>query len=63
MINQNEPRRLLRIGEAAIYSATSRATLYVEWKKGNLQFIKLGHATRVEIAELDRWINEKAGVA
>jgi len=58
MAKEPETRRLLRINEAAIYAAISRATLYSEKSKGNIQFIKLGTATRIEVSELDRWIDE-----
>lgn len=52
------PRRLLRVNDAVAYTAMSRATLYAEIKAGRLSPTKLGHATRFEVSELDRWINE-----
>lgn len=55
--------RLLRVSDAVVYAATSRAKLYNEMKMGALKFIKLDSATRIEITELDRWINETAGIA
>lgn len=58
-----ETRRLLRINEAAIYAAISRATIYSEIKQGRLKLIKLGHASRIEVTELDRWIDETAAAA
>lgn len=51
--------RLASIPNAAIYTATSRAKLYTEHKAGNISFIKLDGATRVEFEELDRWIDVK----
>lgn len=53
----NKPR-LMRINDAAAYSGMSRATLYSERKKGNLQFVKMFGATRIELSELNRWIND-----
>lgn len=52
--------RLMRINDAAAYCGMSRATLYSEWKKGNLKFLKVFGATRVELAELNRWIDVTA---
>lgn len=52
--------RLLRINDAANYCGMSRATLYSEWKKGNLKFVKMFGATRVEFTELNRWIDSTA---
>lgn len=57
---KKEYRRLLRINEAAIYIAYSRAKLYTEIKAGNIKLIKMGHSSRIEITELDRYIDEKA---
>ena len=54
------PPRLMNLCDAVAYSATSRAKLYLENKAGRLNFIKLDGATRIEVAELDRWINAKA---
>lgn len=52
--------RLLSVNDAATYSGMSRATLYSEWKKGNLKFVKMFGATRVELTELNRWIDSTA---
>lgn len=52
--------RLLSVSSAVLYSATSRAKLYEEMKAGNLRFIKLDSATRIEVTELDRWIDSKS---
>ncbi len=54
------PPRLMTLSGAVAYSATSRAKLYLENKAGRLNFIKLDGATRVEVAELDRWIDAKS---
>jgi excisionase family DNA binding protein len=51
--------RLLSICDSATYAATSRSTLYVEEKAGRIKFLKMGSSTRIEVSELDRWINEK----
>ena len=61
--NETTPRRLLRIKEASIYAAISRGTLYKEFKAGRLKLTKLGHASRIEVSELDRWIDETASHA
>jgi len=53
-----EKPRLMRINDAADYCGMSRATLYSEWKKGNLKFVKMFGATRIEFAELNRWITD-----
>ena len=55
--------RLLSVSSAVKYSATSRAKLYQEMKGGNLKFIKLDGATRIEVSEIDRWIDSKAKAA
>jgi len=57
------PRRLLRVNDAVAYTAMSRATLYSEIKAGRLTPTKMGHSTRFEVSELDRWINETSAVA
>lgn len=54
--------RLLNIRDSASYAATSRSTLYAEEKAGRIKFVKLGTATRIEVAELDRWIDAKMAV-
>ena len=51
--------RLFSIAQAATYSGDSRATLYKEHKLGNIQFVKMGASTRIEIDELNRYINTK----
>lgn len=55
--------RLMNIQQAANYSGDSRATLYKEWKSGNIQFMKMGGSTRIERSELDRYIDAKMSVA
>lgn len=42
------------------YTGMSRSTLYAEMKAGNLKFVKLGGATRLEYDELDRWFDAKS---
>lgn len=56
--NDIQPR-LLSVQLAASYSGESRATLYKEWKAGNIQFVKMGGSTRIEIDELNRYIDAK----
>jgi excisionase family DNA binding protein len=51
--------RLLSLPQAASYSGDSRATLYREWKAGNIKFLKMGGSTRIEHSELDRYIDAK----
>lgn len=51
--------RLLNIHQAVAYSGESRATLYKEWKQGNLNFVKMGGSTRIEVDELNRYIDAK----
>ncbi|WP_144055522.1 helix-turn-helix transcriptional regulator [Octadecabacter antarcticus] len=53
------PPRLLSIADSATYAATSRSTLYAEEKAGRIQFVKIGTSTRVEVVELNRWIDQK----
>ena len=60
---EKRPRRLLRVNDAVAYTAMSRATLYAEIKAGRLHPTKMGHATRFEVTELDRWINETSAAA
>ena len=56
-------KRLLRINDAAKYAAISRATIYNEAKEGRLKLLKLGHSTRIEVSEMDRWIDETSQAA
>lgn len=51
--------RLLSIRDSAAYGATSRSTLYAEEKAGRIKFVKMGACTRIEVSELDRWIDQK----
>jgi predicted DNA-binding transcriptional regulator AlpA len=51
--------RLLNVPQAVAYSGESRATLYKEWKIGNINFVKMGGSTRIEHSELDRYIDAK----
>lgn len=62
MDQKQKPRRLLSISDATIYTAMSRATLYNEAKEGRLKITKLGHASRIEVSELDRWIDTIAAL-
>lgn len=53
-----DPRRLLRMKEAAKYAAVSRSTLYNEIKAGRLVKLKFGSSSLIEIRALDKWIDE-----
>lgn len=55
--------RLLSIPQAVAYTSESRATLYKEWKLGNLEFVKMGGSTRIKRSELDRYIDAKIKTA
>jgi len=57
------PPRLLSILDAAAYASTSRSTLYAEEKAGRIKFVKLGTATRIEVVEINRWIDAKTAAA
>ena len=57
------PPRLLTIPQSVSYSNESRATLYKEWKNGNLKFVKMGGSTRIEFDELNRYIDAKINAA
>ncbi len=64
MNNSEEmPPRLLEVPLASDYSGESRATLYKEWKLGNLKFVKMGGSTRIEFDELNRYIDAKIKTA
>lgn len=56
-------QRLMSIPQAVAYSQESRATLYKEWKAGNLKFVKMGGSTRIEFDELNRYIDTKINQA
>jgi predicted DNA-binding transcriptional regulator AlpA len=51
--------RLLNMSQAKIHSGESRSTLYKEWKLGNLKVVKMGGSTRIELNELNRYIDAK----
>ncbi|WP_299970199.1 helix-turn-helix domain-containing protein [uncultured Roseobacter sp.] len=55
--------RLMTVPQAVAYSQESRATLYKEWKAGNLKFVKMGGSTRIEFDELNRYIDAKISQA
>ena len=58
VVNEILPR-LLSLPQAASYCGDSRATLYREWKAGNIKFMKMGGSPRIERSELDRYIDAK----
>ncbi len=54
-------RRLLRVKEAARYLGISPATLYSRIHSGLISYVKTGPgnaAIRLDIHDLDRWIEE-----
>lgn len=50
-------KRFFTIKEATDYSALSRSTLYAAEAKGKLIFTKFGGATRIELADLDAYLD------
>lgn len=53
-----EPR-LFAVNDACRYLTIGRSAFYEEVRAGRLRLIKLGGATRVERAELDRWLDAR----
>jgi excisionase family DNA binding protein len=49
-------RRLLDIGEVAIYTGLSVHTLYTMVSQRRIPFVKMGRLTKFDRYELDRWI-------
>jgi len=60
MENQFHPRRLLSVNDAAHYLGMSRSWLYIQIKYGHINVKKIGSATRIEISELDSFVDELA---
>jgi predicted DNA-binding transcriptional regulator AlpA len=58
MQKQFQKRRLLSLKDASTYSGMSRSTLYAQEKIGRLQFTRILGSTRIEVSELDRWIDD-----
>ena len=56
-------KRLISQTEAAKYVGISATSLWRAAKRGDLQFVKIGGRTLVDIADLDRWINESKQAA
>lgn len=54
-------KRFFRIAEAVTYSGLSRSSLYAANKSGQLAFVKFGGATRIELKDLDAYL-DSAGV-
>jgi len=50
----NPKPRAMRLALAAKYSGLSRASLYRRWQAGEVEFIKAGSATLVDVESLDR---------
>ncbi len=56
-------KRLFTDREAADYLGVSRATIWNFMNDGKLASIKLGNHRRIEVNELDRFINDNAVAA
>ena len=54
-------KRFFRISEAVAYSGLSRSTLYAAHSAGQLAFTKFRGATRIEVSDLDAYL-DAAGV-
>jgi excisionase family DNA binding protein len=58
------PQRLMPVGAAASYLGVSRATVERLVYRGELPIVKVGRATRYDIDDLDRYIeNNRAAMA
>jgi len=58
------PQRLMSVGAAADYLGISRATVERLVQRGDLPIVKIGRATRYDIDDLDRYVeNNRAGIA
>jgi excisionase family DNA binding protein len=56
-------QRLMSVGAAAEYLGVSRATVERLVYRGELPILKIGRATRYDIDDLDRYIeNNRAGI-
>ena len=49
--------RLLRVDDAAEYMGLGRTSIYAEIRAKRLAIVKIGKATRLELTELDRWLD------
>jgi len=45
------------IRDASIVAGRAKPTLYRDAAKGLIQFIKIGHSTRIRVGELRRYLN------
>lgn len=59
----NESMELLKIKEAARILSVTAKTIYALHKKGALAFVKVGKGTRIERAELARFIEANKDTA
>lgn len=50
---------LMTVPEVAKYLGYSEGTIYQKVSRGEIPFVKLGHALRFRRSELDAWIAEK----
>jgi len=48
------------IKDASIVAGRAKPTLYRDAAKGLIQFIKIGHSTRIRVGELRRYLNGEA---
>ena len=56
-------KRLFNVLEAGDYLGFSRAHIWNLMKEGKLASKKLGHSRRIEISELDRFIDDNSEAA
>jgi excisionase family DNA binding protein len=61
MPQENSPRLLLRVDEAAARLSVSRASLYRLLSSGRLRAVRVGRATRIPARELERFVRELQG--
>lgn len=57
------PDRLLTAAEAARYLGYSEGTIRNKASRGEIPSVKLGHALRFRLSELDAWIAEQDAAA
>lgn len=63
MVRNHLPDRLLTAAEAARYLGYSEGTIRNKASRGEIPFVKLGHALRFRLSELDSWIEAQDAAA
>ena len=58
----NQKHQLIKVKSAASYLSISERKLWDLAKKGIIPIVRLGRATRYDIADLDSFINKAKGV-